>query len=204
VHGTVRLLLADEVGLGKTLSLATAALTLCLLSDKDNGPRRPVVIFAPATLTEQWQTEMLDKLGIPTARWDTVRKVWLDATSAPIACWARADCPLPAAHRHCLHRFDDARLAGEAAFAGYALRRGDLDEAHKARTRQGFGKEAGTPNELLAFMREIAARADHVLLGTATPIQTDPADLWDLLGILHQGPGRFVLGHDLAPWHRAR
>ncbi|TGP45481.1 helicase, partial [bacterium M00.F.Ca.ET.229.01.1.1] len=77
-----------------------------------------------------------------------------------------------------------------------------LDEAHKARTRQGFGKEAGTPNELLAFMREIAARADHVLLGTATPIQTNPADLWDLLGILHQGPGRFVLGHDLAPWHR--
>ena len=79
LYGTVRLLLADEVGLGKTLSLATAALTLCLLSDKDNGPRRPVVIFAPATLTEQWQTEMLDKLGIPTARWDTVGKVWLDA-----------------------------------------------------------------------------------------------------------------------------
>lgn len=51
-------------------------------------------------------------------------------------------------------------------------------------------------------MRQIAARADHVLLGTATPIQTDPRDLWDLLGILHQGPGRFVLGHDLAPWHR--
>ena len=33
-HGVVRLLLADEVGLGKTLSLGTAALTLCLLSDK--------------------------------------------------------------------------------------------------------------------------------------------------------------------------
>ncbi|WP_286019126.1 phospholipase D-like domain-containing protein, partial [Candidatus Venteria ishoeyi] len=30
-HGIVRLLLADEVGLGKTLSLATAALALCLL-----------------------------------------------------------------------------------------------------------------------------------------------------------------------------
>ena len=53
-----------------------------------------------------------------------------------------------------------------------------LDEAHKARTRQGFGKEAGAPNELLAFMREIAARADHVLLGTATPIQTNPCLLY--------------------------
>ncbi|MCX8018795.1 MAG: helicase, partial [Rhodocyclaceae bacterium] len=37
LYGVVRLLLADEVGLGKTLSLATAALTLCLLADKDNG-----------------------------------------------------------------------------------------------------------------------------------------------------------------------
>jgi len=64
-HGVVRLLLADEVGLGKTLSLGTAALALCLLSDRENGNRKPVVIFSPATLCEQWQTEMIDKLGIP-------------------------------------------------------------------------------------------------------------------------------------------
>ena len=53
-------------------------------------------------------------------------------------------------------------------------------------------------------MREIAARADHVLLGTATPIQTRPEDLWDLMGILHQGKGNFVLGNDFALWHRPR
>ncbi len=77
-----------------------------------------------------------------------------------------------------------------------------LDETHKARSRQGFGKDAGSPNELLAFMREIAACAEHVLLGTATPIQTRQEDLWDLVGILHQGSGNFVLGHDLAQWHK--
>jgi SNF2 family DNA or RNA helicase len=203
LHGTVRLLLADEVGLGKTLSLATAALTLCLLSDKDNGPRRPVVIFAPATLTEQWQTEMLDKLGIPTARWDTVGKVWLDADERVLSPAGReqiAHCPLRigivSTGLMMRDSLEKQHLLGMRF--GVVI----LDEAHKARTRQGFGKEAGTPNELLAFMREIAARADHMLLGTATPIQTNPADLWDLLGILHQGPGRFVLGHDLAPWHR--
>ena len=203
LYGTVRLLLADEVGLGKTLSLATAALTLCLLSDKDNGARRPVVIFAPATLTEQWQTEMLDKLGIPTARWDTVGKVWLDADERVLSPAGReqiAHCPLRigivSTGLMMRDSLEKQHLLGMRF--GVVI----LDEAHKARTRQGFGKEAGTPNELLAFMREIAARADHVLLGTATPIQTDPADLWDLLGILHQGPGRFVLGHDLAPWHR--
>jgi SNF2 family DNA or RNA helicase len=203
LYGKVRLLLADEVGLGKTLSLATAALTLCLLSDKDNGPRRPVVIFAPATLTEQWQTEILDKLGIPTARWDTFDKVWLDADERVLSPTGReqiAHCPLRigivSTGLMMRDSLEKQHLLGMRF--GVVI----LDEAHKARTRQGFGKEAGTPNELLAFMREIAARADHVLLGTATPIQTDPADLWDLLGILHQGPGRFVLGHDLAPWHR--
>lgn len=203
LYGVVRLLLADEVGLGKTLSLATAALTLCLLSDKENGPRRPVVIFAPATLTEQWQTEMLDKLGIPTARWDTVRKVWLDADERAISPAGReqiARCPLRigivSTGLMMRDSLEKQHLLG--------LRFGVviLDEAHKARTRQGFGRDAGTPNELLAFMREVAARADHVLLGTATPIQTDPRDLWDLLGILHQGRGHFVLGHDLAAWHR--
>lgn len=203
LYGTVRLLLADEVGLGKTLSLATAALTLCLLSDKDNGPRRPVVIFAPATLTEQWQTEMLDKLGIPTARWDTVGKVWLDADERILSPAGReqiAHCPLRigiiSTGLMMRDSLEKQHLLGMRF--GVVI----LDEAHKARTRQGFGKDAGTPNELLAFMRQTAARADHVLLGTATPIQTNPADLWDLLGILHQGPGRFVLGHDLAPWHR--
>ena len=203
LYGTVRLLLADEVGLGKTLSLATAALTLCLLSDKEHGPRRPVVIFAPATLTEQWQTEMLDKLGIPTARWDTLRKVWLDAEERIISPAGREQivhCPLRigivSTGLMMRDSVEKQHLLG--MHFGVVI----LDEAHKARTRQGFGKEAGTPNELLALMRELAARADHVLLGTATPIQTNPADLWDLLGILHQGPGRFVLGHDLAPWHR--
>jgi SNF2 family DNA or RNA helicase len=203
LYGVVRLLLADEVGLGKTLSLATGALTLCLLADRDKGPRRPVVIFAPATLTEQWQTELLDKLGLPTARWDTVGKVWLDSEERAISPEGReqiAHCPLRIGIVSTGLMMRDS-LEKEHLLG---LRFGVviLDEAHKARTRQGFGRDAGTPNELLAFMREIAARADHVLLGTATPIQTDPADLWDLLGILHQGPGRFVLGHDMSAWHR--
>lgn len=203
LYGKVRLLLADEVGLGKTLSLATAALTLCLLADMEHGPRRPVVIFAPATLTEQWQTEMLDKLGLPTARWDTVGKTWLGSDArilSPVGREQIVHCPLRigiiSTGLMMRDSLEKQHLLGMRF--GIVI----LDEAHKARTRQGFSKEAGTPNELLAFMREVAARADHVLLGTATPIQTNPADVWDLLGILHQGQGRFVLGNDLTSWHR--
>ncbi len=204
-HGIVRLLLADEVGLGKTLSLGTAALALCLLGDKEHKMRRPVVIFAPATLCEQWQTEMIDKLGIPCARWQTQKKVWLDHEERIISPAGReqiAKCPLRigivSTGLMMRDSLEKQHLLG--------LRFGSviLDEAHKARSRQGFGHDAGTPNELLAFMREIAARSDHVLLGTATPIQTRREDLWDLMGILHQGKGQFVLGNDYAKWHRPR
>lgn len=202
-HGIVRLLLADEVGLGKTLSMGTAALALCLLSDKEHKARRPIVFFAPATLCEQWQTEMIDKLGIPCARWQTQKKVWLDHEERIISPFGReqiAKCPLRigivSTGLMMRDSLEKQNLLG--------LRFGTviLDEAHKARSRQGFGKDAGSPNELLTFIREIAARSDHVLLGTATPIQTRPEDLWDLIGILHQGEGRFVLGNDFAKWHR--
>jgi SNF2 family DNA or RNA helicase len=64
-------LLADEVGVGKTLSMAASALISALLDDG------PVLILAPSTLTLQWQIEMKDKLGIPTAVWSSQQKAWL-------------------------------------------------------------------------------------------------------------------------------
>jgi superfamily II DNA or RNA helicase len=131
-----------------------------------------VVIFAPATLCEQWQTEMLDKLGIPCALGHgSARCGWMTRSgpSRPPAA-STSPCPLRigivSTGLMMRHSAEKQHLLG--------LRFGlvILDEAHKARTRQGFGADAGTPNELLAFMREIAARSEHVLLGTATPIQT--------------------------------
>jgi SNF2 family DNA or RNA helicase len=202
-YKVVRLLLADEVGLGKTLSLGTAALTLCLLGDRDDQARKPVVIFAPATLCQQWQTEMIDKLAIPCARWDTLRKVWLDQDERVISPVGReqiAKCPLRIGIVSTGLMMRDSLEKQHLLGLRFGLV--ILDEAHKARRRQGFGKEAGTPNELLAFIREVASNSDHVLLATATPIQTQPEDLWDLMGILHQGKGNFVLGNDFAPWHR--
>ncbi len=201
-HGQVRLLLADEVGLGKTLSLGTAALTLCLLSEKTGRRRKPVVIFAPATLCEQWQTEMIDKLGIPCARWHSSHKVWLDTEGRAISASGEehvARCPLRIG---IVSTGLMVRPSTEKEYlTGLTFDLVILDEAHKARSRQGYGQKAGEPNELLAFMHKIASRADHVLLGTATPIQTRAADLWDLVGVLHRGSSGFVLGNDLSPWH---
>ncbi len=72
IYGKARLILADEVGVGKTLSLATSALVSSLLGDC------PALILCPATLTRQWQVELKDKLGIPSAVWLSSRKVWQD------------------------------------------------------------------------------------------------------------------------------
>ena len=59
-----------------------------------------------------------------------------------------------------------------------------LDEAHRARGGKVLGQDERKANNLLTFMVEIARRTRHLLLGTATPIQTDVADLWDLMNIL--------------------
>ena len=56
-YGKARLLLADEVGVGKTLSMATSALVSAVMDEK------PVLVLAPSTLTLQWQIEMKDRLG---------------------------------------------------------------------------------------------------------------------------------------------
>ncbi len=205
-YGVVRLLLADEVGLGKTLSMGTAALALSLLAEQ-KGRSKPVIIFAPATLCEQWQTEMMDKLGVPCARWQTQQKAWLDEQGraiSPEGAEHVASCPLRigiiSTGLMLRDSLEKEHLLGLRGGFGLVI----LDEAHKARTRQGMGKDAGTPNELLAFIRDIAARSDQVLLGTATPIQTRREDLWDLVRVLHQGKGNFVLGGDFSEWHRPK
>lgn len=201
-HGVVRLLLADEVGLGKTLSLGTALIALLLIQEKSKTRRKPAIILAPATLCEQWQTEMIDKLGIPCARWDTLNKEWLNEEGRGISPRGRehiARCPsrIGIVSTGLMIRNSDERQY----LLGLRYSVVILDEAHKARSRQALGSEKGQPNELLRFMFNITAQADHVLLGTATPIQTKPEDLWDLMRILHQGNGRFVLGNDFSPWH---
>jgi len=192
LHGKARFLLADDVGLGKTLSMAAAALVLSLLDDK------PVLILAPATLIWQWQEELEDKLGIPAAVWSTQKKCWLDGERRPLT--QRGDPELVA---KCPWRIgiistglivngDDEGERGALAKKSYGVV--ILDEAHKARASRGMqGRDPPKPNNLLIFLRAIARNAQNVILGTATPIQLDAVELWDLLSALNQGAPQ-VLG----------
>jgi superfamily II DNA or RNA helicase len=195
VYGRVRLLLADEVGVGKTLSLAGSALVSVLLGDG------PVLILCPATLTTQWQMELKDKLNIPSAVWLSSEKAWqLDPDELPlptVGAEAIVKCPRQIAIVSTgliFHMSEERRLLLLKSY-GLVI----LDEAHRARGAKILGQDERKPNNLLTFMIDVARRARHVLLGTATPIQTDVTDLWDLMGILTQGAD-FVLGDWMSPW----
>jgi len=187
-YGKARLLLADEVGVGKTLSLAASAMISVLLNDG------AVLILCPSTLTVQWQVELADKLGIPSAVWLSSKKVWIDDKGHIIKTRGAEDivnCPFRIAI------VSTGLISQDVDESKHLLTRKYgtviLDEAHKARRRGGLGAKKGEPNNLLAFMFKIADRTRNLLLGTATPIQTEVSDLWDLLHILNRS-AEFVLG----------
>lgn len=195
VYGQVRLLLADEVGVGKTLSLAGSALVAALLGDG------PVLILCPATLTTQWQMELKDKLNIPSAVWLSDEKAWqLDPDELPlpsVGAEGVVKCPRQIAivSTGLMFKMTEERRLLLAKTFGMVV----LDEAHRARGGKILGEDERIPNNLLTFMIEIARRTRHLLMGTATPIQTDIADLWDLMNVLSQGV-EFVLGDWMSRW----
>jgi superfamily II DNA or RNA helicase len=193
LYGKARYLIADDVGLGKTLSMAAAALVLSLLDD------RPVLILAPATLVWQWQEELEDKLGIPAAVWSTQKKCWLDGERRALTQKGDptfvARCPwrIGIVSTGLIVNGDDEGERGALAKKSFSVI--ILDEAHKARAqRERRGGQTGpNPNNLLRFLQKAARNAGSVIIGTATPIQIDAVELWDLLAALNQGAPQ-VLG----------
>jgi superfamily II DNA or RNA helicase len=196
IFGKVRLLLADEVGVGKTLSLAGSALVGSLLGDG------PVLILCPATLTQQWQVELYDMLGVPSAVWLSQKKAWQDLRGHLIKTRGPEDvihCPFQ------IGIVSTGLIFQATPEREHLLKRSYgtliLDEAHRARRGGALSKQRGGPNNLLSFMMEAAKKAQHVLLGTATPIQTEVSELWDLLQVLNQGADH-VLGRLGSVWKR--
>ncbi len=69
-QGGARLLLADQVGLGKTVQLAMTAKLMALYGEL------PILIIVPKTLLYQWQDEIFSLLNMPSAVW--TGKCWRD------------------------------------------------------------------------------------------------------------------------------
>lgn len=192
-----RYVLADQVGLGKTLQLAMSALLIALTGDK------PILVICPKTLVWQWQGEMRDLLAMPSAVWDG--RHWVDERGIEYPTAG------PQSIRKCPRRVG-------IVSSGLITRRSEvvdhilnlsyecviLDEAHRARRRNLGDNQDGQapqPNNLLSFMYSIAERTRTLLLATATPVQLRPIEAWDLLDVLSRGD-ESVLGNAWSRWRR--
>lgn len=193
-----RFVLADQVGLGKTLQLAMSALLIALTGEK------PILVICPKTLIWQWQAEMRDLLDMPAAVWNG--KQWVDERGIEYPAVGQEGilkCPRR------VGILSSGLIIRRSEAADYLLgQRYDcviLDESHRAR-RHNLGEnrdaESPDPNNLLRFMYEIAERTRSLLLATATPVQLRPVEAWDLLDVLSRGDDS-ILGNTFSRWRRA-
>jgi SNF2 family DNA or RNA helicase len=154
-----RALLCDEVGLGKTIE---AGLILAELAMR--GLVRSVLVLVPPSLIEQWQGEMRRKFSIELTSHDdpTFREQGTEA-------WATFDRVIASIHTA---KRDPHRTAILARTWDMVI----VDEAHhlRNRTTQAW-KFAG------------ALRKQFILLLTATPVQNNLEELFNLVTLLEPG-----------------
>ncbi len=165
----VRWLLADEVGLGKTVE---ACLVLNHLVRTGRVERTLVV--APATLTVQWLGELWRKYHQVFVLLDERRLVDVEKD------YGKGFNPFEA-HRQVVVSLEllceRRRLTEQAVEAGIDLL--IVDEAHHLRRRKGH---PGNPE--YRAIQPIAALGRHVLLLTATPLDEDAHGFFRLLQLL--------------------
>ncbi len=192
-HGA-RYILADQVGLGKTIQLAMSAQLMALYGDK------PILIIVPKTLIWQWQGEMNNLLDMPSAVWNG--KCWVDENGMEHIGKGIKKCPRR------VGIISQGLIVAKSKVVEKLLEKEYeciiVDECHRARRKNlGEGKEAHSPepNNLYKYLLKISLRTKSMLLATATPIQMYPIELWDLMNILSQ-KNDSVLGSPASYWRK--
>ncbi len=181
-----KLLIADEVGLGKTIQAG-----LLLRQAWLAGRAKRILILAPKAILPQWQLELREKFNLHWPIYDGRALVRDPSPGAPEGRPHPADPdrwhdePAVIASSHLLRRRDRAAaLLAEAAPWDLIV----LDEAHHARRRAAGSRREGGPNALLKLMRALKEKTDGLILLTATPMQVHPVEVWDLLDLLGLPP----------------
>lgn len=159
-------LLADEVGLGKTIE---AALVVC---QRWAERRRKLLIICPASLRKQWAQELHDKFAVPAA---VVDAVFLRKQSAggPLATLQRL---VGKAVVIMSYQFA-AKL--EAELRAVPWDAVVIDEAHKLRNAHRASNRTGQ-----ALKRALQGRKK--LLLTATPLQNSLMELYGLSTLIDE------------------
>ena len=194
-----RLLIADEVGLGKTIQAG-----LFLRQAWLEGRRR-ILVMAPAGLTKQWQKELREKLNLDWPIYDGKSLTWQDTHAKggnmkqavkPPDPWLNALSSKD--NREGRRKPDNWTARGPVIVSSHLARREGylqpitnaewdvvvLDEAHYARPKNSSNPKKRSPNKMLNLMRNLKGRTEDLILLTATPMQLHPVELYDLLALL--------------------
>ena len=165
---TVRLLIADDVGIGKTIEGALIARELL-----DRGEIQRLAVLCPPHLCEQWQRELAERFHIPA--------VVVRSNSAD-----RLERDLPPgtsvfdAHPYTVVSLDYIKSERRReAFQRFCPEFVIVDEAHTC-TQAGQGRQQR--HQLLKGLAADATR--HLVLLTATPHSGDEEAFFNLLGLL--------------------
>ena len=174
---TVRLLIADDVGIGKTIE---AGLILRELMDRGEADR--LAVLCPPHLVEQWTGELRQKFDI-------------DAVAVTAATAARLERGLPAAQTlFDAHPFTVVSLdyikaeKRRASFARTCPKLVVVDEAHAC-----VGNHLGR-HQRFELLRQLAEDTErHMVLLTATPHSGDEMAFDRLLSLLDKSFGGELL-----------
>ena len=167
-------LIADEVGLGKTIETGLI-LRYLLVSQKV----KRVLILAPASVQPQWQEELREKFNLhfwsyTSTEFKDPYKRTIPAATNP---WNTQDLIL--ASSHLVRRTERMRQLLEAEPWDLVV----LDEAHHARRKSPQDRKE-TPNRLLELMAQLKEKTKSLILLSATPMQIDAIEVFDLLNLL--------------------
>lgn len=155
--------LADEVGLGKTIE---AALVLCQLWAER---KRRLIVICPAALRKQWALELSEKFNLPAEVLDA--RTWRDLQQGGIYDPFDRDVI-----SICSYHFA-ARM--EQAIGNTPWDAAVIDEAHKLRNAHRKSHATGQ-----SLKRSLAGR--RKLLLTATPLQNSLMELYGLTSLIDE------------------
>ncbi len=169
----VRMLIADDVGIGKTIEAAMIARELL-----DRGVVRRIGVLCPAHLCEQWERELAEKFGLPAT-------VILPSTMARLERdLPRQDLSVFGHYRHLVASIDYVKSERfRDAFVANAPDLVIVDEAHGA--ARPSGARATGQQMRHELVRRLARASDrHLILVTATPHSGVEESFRSLLGLL--------------------